>query len=658
MRESDGTKCSRRNRTGSPNRKGRRPRSRGRKIPTPRIARDFPVALRNKVREDLRIIDPGAVGIWESCKDNQDNAAAHAVIQSIGRTEVAPSQVGGAMLLGSLIRKFQWPGNDESCTQAALAKIRQSEEQCREFNVHRWKAFFEGRPETTEHMFWFISKVIGLIPPTLEVLVDAMRHGPGAAVETQGTCLYDKYRSVPYSVTSAALPHARRVIATDPQWVDYLSDNHPMVKVCETCGRLSEVSWNCPDDCPAFDGIFKVVDTNRVAMVPKDSSEHRGIAIEPLLNVYLQLGVDGFIRRRLKKWGIDIDCQAWNALAAKKGSEDGSLATLDLSSASDTVSLRLMRELLPPAWFSLLCDLRSPKGLLPTRETLRYSKISSMGNGYTFALETLVFSAICFAAAQESGIGWRRAKPLVYGDDIVVPVALVPRTLAFLKAAGFTVNSSKSFTQGPFRESCGADWYRGHFVRPVFLKEQPRTIPDLFVLHNRLRYWAYQVYGDPDALSETLRWLRAVIPKGYRFEGPESNDDFGSYLHVSDYKGTFHPRAGTRWTYKTIVFRPRRWPATEFKLGKLMLTHLLRQDHKVGPIELHDPLDFVVRRISWNDSMDPERRSGGRATLRTRPTAIERTRRDVGSLECGRGVRLTPGSYRPHAENLVGMTRV
>jgi hypothetical protein len=91
-----------------------------------------------------------------------------------------------------------------------------------------------------------------------------------------------------------------------------------------------------------------------------------------------------------------------------------------------------------------------------------------MGNGYTFTLETLIFTAAVRA------VGSRQYA--VYGDDIILESSLAPSLVRLLRFLGFTTNDAKSFTNpdSRFRESCGADYYRGVLVTPFYLRELPK----------------------------------------------------------------------------------------------------------------------------------------------------------------------------------------
>jgi hypothetical protein len=149
----------------------------------------------------------------------------------------------------------------------------------------------------------------------------------------------------------------------------------------------------------------------------------------------------------------------------------------------------VVRFLLPHEWFERLDLCRSKVGFLDGK-WLRYEKFSSMGNGYTFELETLIFWSLAISCVQLLGLN--PFEVIVYGDDIIVPSLAYDYLIEVLTFCGFTANSSKSFREGPFRESCGKDFYNGHEVRPFFQKESLSEVQTLFRLANGLRRAAFK----------------------------------------------------------------------------------------------------------------------------------------------------------------------
>lgn len=287
--------------------------------------------------------------------------------------------------------------------------------------------------------------------------------------------------------------------------------------------------------------------------VPKTSLTHRSCAKEPSLNGFYQLGLGRILRRKLKRRGIDLDDgQRIHQRMAQVGSLTDEFATIDLSSASDTVSYNLVKLLLPHAWFEALDSVRSPATYL-NGAWWRLEKFSSMGNGYTFELETLLFFAIAQAVNDECP--WT----FVYGDDIIVRKEWSKPLLAALKFFGFTPNTRKTFISGNFRESCGGDFFRGVSVRPHFVKEDPNEPQDYISLANGLRRMALN-NGQTSGRFARLRhsWFRCLdnLPVTVRCcRGPEALGDI--VIHDGENRWTARWRRCIRYlrVYRPATYR-------------------------------------------------------------------------------------------------------
>lgn len=246
--------------------------------------------------------------------------------------------------------------------------------------------------------------------------------------------------------------------------------------------------------------------------VPKKTEIDRCACKEPDVNMFLQKGVGLHIRRRLRRVGINLNDQSINRSLAKRGSIDGTLATLDLSSASDTVTQSLVLALLPHDWYLYLNDIRSTmvkvEGVYSETEMF-----SSMGNGFTFELESLIFWAIAKSTAYLRGVSGIIS---VYGDDIIVPTGMYHDLVWVLAEFGFSVNPSKSFHEGSFRESCGGHYDFGNDVTPFYLKREPTHLTDVIRVANQLRRWSMadpaRVYEVP-GLFDLWKELADFVPK-------------------------------------------------------------------------------------------------------------------------------------------------
>ena len=278
----------------------------------------------------------------------------------------------------------------------------------------------------------------------------------------------------------------------------------------------------------------------KLSFVPKSAKTYRSICTEPGLNTLVQAGYGAWIAKRLAAHGIDIRDQTVNQRRAMEGSLTGALATLDLSSASDTVSREIVYELLPLDWAHTLNRARSSNVLLPGGSVIRQEKFSSMGNGFTFPLETLIFWGLAAACCRHD------SDATVYGDDIIVPRESYALLTEVLHAVGFKVNLTKSYHKGPFRESCGKDYFRGHDVRPHY----PRgwlSGQSLFVLHNH-----YARRGDTE---RAIRVLNRIHP-ALRVYGPDGYGD-GHLLgdHPRRRPSKYTERGWSGYFFDTFVTR-------------------------------------------------------------------------------------------------------
>jgi hypothetical protein len=219
-------------------------------------------------------------------------------------------------------------------------------------------------------------------------------------------------------------------------------------------------------------------------------NRRRSIDIQPTANLFLQKGIGKMLRRRLKRCGIDLDDQSRNQLLAQQAYSAG-LATIDLESASDTVSSELVRLLLPAEWYKWLDRFRTHSISLDG-QSHKLAKFSAMGNGFTFELESLIFYSLCWAVVRAEANDYE--SPIsVYGDDIIVSSVHFERVSVVLTECGFILNGDKSFSDGPFYESCGKHYFKGFDVTPPIQKEVIDSGPSSIRAANRLWRWAFRM---------------------------------------------------------------------------------------------------------------------------------------------------------------------
>ena len=329
-----------------------------------------------------------------------------------------------------------------------------------------------------------IARVLGPCDEqVLDDIVSRGRHGPGATSTVRGRNVSPATKMITSLGVTPELWPLRHSIT--PLWQD------------DTVGFIPEL-WDTWIN------------------VPKNALTDRGICINPGLNVYIQLGVGDVIRDKLRAHGLDIrngqSRHKWLVgLAERLG-----LATIDLSSASDSICYQLVRLLLPKRWFHLLEMLRTSHTKIYGK-TVHVAKFSAMGNGYTFELETLIFWALTLSVDEmmvedaTSDVRLLRFASC-YGDDIIVQQGSAHRLIEVLGLLGFRTNDKKTFLAGTFFESCGADVWNGLDVRPFYLDAEPDDMHEAVILMaNAVRIYAHRRAGYKGCDKRFLKpWLNTV----------------------------------------------------------------------------------------------------------------------------------------------------
>lgn len=409
----------------------------------------------------------------------------------------------------ALVRKYPWGRLVKADPEAtAIKKFLSAEHKCSRIN-QRFKARRNQNRGVREHelhqMRHFISYVIGC-EPRIDAIMQNATFGPGASIGvSRSTNFARKLLAEKWSVTPGAFTIG---------YVAMMNNVHFRSVIIPEHAPFTSGDGDYALERERYREKASIVSHNKITFVPKTAMTHRTIAIEPLINGFIQKGIDISLRHCLKRVGIDLSDQSRNQDFARQGSKPGDLdpfCTIDLSSASDSISIELCREILPPDWFYLLDSTRSKEyELKGTRYS--YHKFCSMGNGFCFPLETLIFAAACSAVgAGRPGIDY-----LVYGDDIIVRKSAYEPLVSLLGYLGFKINMEKTFSEGPFRESCGADWYEGEDVRPFTLDFDLSQTQNIFkVLNLSRRSWRTELF-----FSGVRSFLVNLIPKTLRLYRP------------------------------------------------------------------------------------------------------------------------------------------
>lgn len=244
----------------------------------------------------------------------------------------------------------------------------------------------------------------------------------------------------------------------------------------------------------------------RLLFVPKNLKTARSICEEPATLMFFQQGIMrqmvGAIRSsRLAKF-IKLDSQDRNKRLAHLGSCTTLVDTLDLSAASDSVHIDLVKAIFPSSWLIPMLTTRSSTALLPNGTVKVLKKFAPMGSALCFPTQCIIFAAVCVYASALYQLdlqaddpilltrnqilrAWRltssnevtyhlqktgRLNPLaIYGDDIVCDNRITDRVKTLLTRLGFSVNENKSFVGSQsFRESCGGFFLAGLDVSPTY----------------------------------------------------------------------------------------------------------------------------------------------------------------------------------------------
>jgi len=374
--------------------------------------------------------------------------------------------------------------------------------------------FFEDpHPEWTWRFKKHVSTILGpLGSKEVSSIASRSHFGPGAStgVRGVGSVASDKFDK-PLHMTRSLYPFFRSILGE--RWWEHQSQTQV------------------------------IVEGNKFTTVPKNAKTDRGICVEPTLNMYVQLGLGSFIRSRLARFGLNLNSQARNQELAGRAHISG-LATIDLAQASDSVSWGLIFHFFPSLWQELLFLLRSEHTTLPDGEVMELGKLSSMGNGFTFELESLIFFSIVKTIVPKDQLD----DCAVYGDDIIVPREYAEELIEALNFLGFRVNGQKSFLAGNFFESCGADFFLGHNVRPFYLRGRNGDIPYALQIANSLRSYAHRQGGEEfcDSQYQNLwKWLIRKVPSAWkRLRVPPTFGDCGVVSSYREKLPNGHPKGG------------------------------------------------------------------------------------------------------------------
>lgn len=222
--------------------------------------------------------------------------------------------------------------------------------------------------------------------------------------------------------------------------------------------------------------VVNITQGSRFSTVPKNNEKRRPINVEPFGNILTQRAIGVFLRKELERL-YDVDLDDLAKIHRQKISSVDEIATIDLRNASDCISLELCKFVLPQNLYAAILKTRSSMVLGPDGSYYITKKVSSMGNGFTFELMTLILTAICRTLDPEA---------TVFGDDIIIKREYATKLISLLEDVGLQVNEDKSFIDGPFRESCGANYHKDEGYVESYDFKYPTSIGDCVVIWNKV----------------------------------------------------------------------------------------------------------------------------------------------------------------------------
>lgn len=550
------------------------------------------------VRRILQAVDsPRSLAVWLLYSNNEHQQLIELEIDAAhyrsDKFKDQRSAFRDDYLATNLLLKADFLSLEADPKAAARAKFLRNEERCRGTN----RRFVDlGRdPEFTGDRVWLlnatirkISKLLGESPGGESSFCpvewfDACSWGPGTTALMKGidTGPQNKFRAE-RGITKDLLELVRDCFPVAyPRWWSWLTrqknrfNGHPFIECSSS--------------------VFFTV--------KKNVKEERCAAQEPGINMWFQKGLGTMLQRRILRYGgVDLRDQKRNGLLAFYASMSSRLATIDFSSASDLIATEVVRTLLPPRWFEVLWSARSHSCNMDG-SVLRLEKFSSMGNGFTFPLQSLIFLAAALAVCERIRCGDEYVG--VFGDDVVIPAEAYAMFADFCSFLGLKVNGNKSFHSGFFRESCGEHYLRGYDCRPLHLEERLSDAPSVFKLANQLRRFATRnmYYGGDRRFLGVWSFLKGLVPKKIRFVIPEGYGD-GGFVGNFDEARPYIRRANGQvegYHYTAVVHQP-----VAVRKGSKDLPILLFGLHRLGS-SAYSPEDvdwvkFVPDLLSENEN--------------------------------------------------------
>lgn len=359
----------------------------------------------------------------------------------------------------------------------------------------------------------------------------------------------------------------------------------------------------CPIGALGITRVDKRERYSRFKAIFKYLGKSRTIMMEPNDFMYFQQEVkrwaytamsEGLISRFVR-----LDDQSRNREWALHGSTYYSVDTIDLSSASDSVHVDLVRSIFPRQWLYYLLATRSSLAEMPDGKVVRMNKFAPMGSALCFPVQCIVFTAVCMYAYMQKYFGEstgerifterdlkeliqkglhrgvsastpftkRMEPPVVFGDDIITDHSVTSSVISLLSSLGFSVNSDKSFTGSQsFRESCGVFAFDGDDVTPFIFQlpffKRGRMEPQVYAalissVNNAGDLGFHQV---ATFLLSILRSARGKLPLPFS----ANRNDFALYTKQARRNASRADAVSYRPTFDKSGKETSRWPNADW----------------------------------------------------------------------------------------------
>lgn len=443
---------------------------------------------------------------------------------------ISVREAAALSLRNSILKKYEY--QTEKADDVAYNKFIFCNQRCSEWKLPKLMEVDSLVIDTIIHKFYTMLDGVSSFAPSLSKISKGFGFGNGASLGATGCSFYEKAFGGHMTVTRSSLYLAMLDALDGDRWIS------------AELSRFIEF------------GPPKLVNSSNLSIVPKNRKSSRVICTEPSVNMMFQKGLSSCFSDVLKHfYNIDMSTQPEkNKSLAQRGSISNNIATIDLSSASDLISLNLCKALLPSDLLNWMLLVRTPNYFCESRskDIEPLHMISTMGNGFTSTFQTLLFATIIDSVYSVMSIRRTPDNFGVFGDDMICSSKAYPMVCRVLELLGLSVNHDKSFNDGYFRESCGGDFYKGTDIRGVFCRTL-KTTQDVNSLINRLVRWSanHDIW-----LCETIDHLLTKVRSRNKFFVPPYEDDTAG-LHVPMSVLPIYQRFNKGFTFCYTKFEPR-----------------------------------------------------------------------------------------------------